>query len=459
MPTQIAIKRPTLNPVLRDFWIKQARNRILYGGRDSTKSWDAAGVAIAMSQMCRLKFMCCRQFQNKIEESVYTLLKIQIDRFGLQDDFIILNNKIIHRHTGSEFIFYGLWRNFADVKSTEGIDILWIEEGQFLTAEQWRDLEPTIRKEGSQIWIVFNPQLVTDFVWKRFIVNTPPNTIVRKINYTENMFLSDTSRQIIEAMKRDDPEEYRHVYLGEPMANDERAIIKREWILAAIDAHKKLGIMPSGLKRLGYDIADDGKDTNALTTAYGLLAVNVQEWRGGKDDLMGSCKRVHLQARRILADIHYDNVGVGAFAGSKFKELNQATGARIRFNGFGAGEKLHNPDADYHGVKARDYFSNLKAQSWWMVADRFRNTYNAVTNGQKFREDELIAINGNIDLLERLVDELSTPRRDFDANGKVKVESKKDLVKRNIDSPNLADAFIMAYNPLIGTMINYEDLL
>lgn len=451
--------RPTLNPVLRPFWMAPARNRILYGGRDSTKSWDAAGMAIAMAQMCKLKFMCCRQFQNKIEESVYTLLKIQIERFGLLDDFVITNNKITHKYTGSEFIFYGLWRNFADVKSTEGIDVLWIEEGQFLTAEQWRDLEPTIRKEGSQVWIVFNPQLVTDFVWKRFVVNTPPNTIVRKINYTENCFLSNTSRRIIETMKVEDYDEYRHVYLGEPLANDERVIIKREWILAAIDAHKKLKIMPSGGKRLGYDIADDGKDTNAVTSAYGFLAVNVQEWKGQKDDLMNSCKRVHMQARRILADIYYDNVGVGAFAGSKFRELNESTRARIRYHGFGAGEKIHKPDDDYHGIPNRDYFSNLKAQAWWLVGDRFRNTYNAITHGQVFRPDELIAINGNIDLLERLIDELSTPRRDFDANGKVKVESKKDLAKRQVDSPNLADSFIMAYNPLIGTLVDYKELL
>ena len=162
-------QKPTLNPHLRDFWGTPARNRVLYGGRDSTKSWDAAGMAIAMAQTCKLRFMCCRQFQNRIEESVYSLLKIQIERFGLTDDFTVLNTKITHKHTGSEFIFYGLARNFAEVKSTEGVDILWIEEAQFLSAEQWRDLDPTIRKEGSQIWLVFNPKYVMDFVWKNFV--------------------------------------------------------------------------------------------------------------------------------------------------------------------------------------------------------------------------------------------------------------------------------------------------
>jgi len=140
--------------------------------------------------------------------------------------------------------------------------------------------------------------------------------------------------------------------------------------------------------------------------------------------------------------------------------LNQTTRARIQYKGFGAGEKKHMPDAEYQpGIMNKDFFSNLKAQSWWLVADLFRNTYNAVRHGQVFEEHQLISISGKIELLEQLIDELSTPRQDFDAQGKVKVESKKDLAARDIPSHNLADAFIMAYNPTIGTLVNYGKLL
>lgn len=161
--------RPTLNPALRDFWSRAAndngepiRNRVLYGGRASSKSWDAAGFAIFLAQKYKVKFLCARQFQNKIEESVYALLVATIDRFGLRAQFRILDNKIIHRRTGSEFVFYGLWRHINEIKSLEGIDICWLEEAHALTEDQWRVLEPTIRKAGSQFWIIFNPQLSTD---------------------------------------------------------------------------------------------------------------------------------------------------------------------------------------------------------------------------------------------------------------------------------------------------------
>ena len=456
MPTP----KPTLNPALKPFWQKPARNRVLYGGRDSTKSWDAAGMAIAIAQSCSVRVLCTRQFQNKIEESVYTLLKIQIARFGLSDDFTILNTKIIHKYTGSEFIFYGLWRHVEEIRSLEGVDIHWAEEAHLLSKEQWDIIEPTLRKEGSQHWIIFNPRFITDFVWKRFVVKPPPDTVSRQINYDENPFLSNTSRKVIEGVKAEDEEDYRHRYLGEPKSDDDRVIIKRSHLLAAVDAHKKLGIVPTGSKRIGYDVADDGNDMNATVAAYGLLAMSVQEWKGKTDDLMGSCSRVHMQARQLQADIFYDNIGIGAFAGSKFKELNASTRARIRYKGFGAGAKKHKPDAEYQpGICNKDFFSNLKAQAWWLVADRLRNTYDAVHHGQVFAEHELISINSGMEHLERLIDELSTPRQDFDTAGRVKVESKDDLAARNIPSHNLADAFIMAYNPLIGTLINYKDLL
>jgi len=76
----ITTTKPSQNHALRDFWKTKARNRILYGGRASSKSWDAAAEAIKLADYTKLRFLCARQYQNKIEESVYTLLKKQISR-------------------------------------------------------------------------------------------------------------------------------------------------------------------------------------------------------------------------------------------------------------------------------------------------------------------------------------------------------------------------------------------
>lgn len=451
---------PKLNPALRDFWRAAKRIRALYGGRSSSKSWDAAGMAIIIAQACKVRVLCTRQFQNKIAESVYTLLKIRIEEFGLTDDFEILRDRITHRYTGSEFIFYGMWRNFEEIKSLEGIDICWIEEARFLTKEQWRDLEPTIRKEGSQIWLVFNPGFVSDYSWRRFVLKPPPNSIVRRINHDENPFLSDTMRDVIKAAYEEDATEAGHVYGGEPRTDDEAVIIKRSWVMSAIDAHIELGLSTSGSVRIGNDVADDGADKNATVEARGVVAVHIDQWQGEKDDLLGSCSRVYAHARRVGAHIHYDGIGVGASCGSKFKELNEESGARVAYSAFIAGGAVLDPDDEWeHDVTNRDFFLNLKAQTWGGVARRLLNTHNAVQHGQTFEEHELIAIDANCDHLELLIDELSTPRKKYDEAGKLKVESKADLAKRGIPSHNVADAFIQAYSPAVGSVIDYSKLL
>ncbi len=441
---------------------------MLFGGRGSSKSWDAAGFATFLSDNYRLRFLCTRQIQNKIDESVYALLKIQIERFKLRHRFRILDNKIINRFTGSEFMFYGLWRHVDEIKSLEGIDVLWNEEAHGLTAKQWEVLEPTIRKNGSECWFLFNPQLITDFVWQNFVVNSPPDTLIRKINYDENPFLSDTMLRVIDAAQRRDKDEFEHIYLGVPRTDDDDSIIKLSWIEAAVDAHKKISLEPTGSRRIGFDVADSGADKCANVYAHGSVVLWADEWKAREDELMQSSERTYNAALTRNADIIYDAIGVGASCGSKFAEINesrQSSGSyqRIYYEKFMAGGAVHQPENYYQDrIANKDFFSNIKAQAWWLVADRFRNTFNVVNGNEprsRFNDDELISIDSDCPYLEKLKTELATPKRTFDKNGRVKVETKEELAKRDIKSPNVADAFIMAFAPTLGRIIISDDLL
>ncbi|HBV8168032.1 TPA: terminase large subunit, partial [Klebsiella pneumoniae] len=175
-------------------------------------------------------------------------------------------------------------------------------------------------------------------------------------------------------------------------------------------------------------------------------------------------QRTYQAALERDADIVYDSIGVGASAGAKFSEINEdrkrenMNASRINYQRFNAGAGVNEPDYEYSGIPNKDFFANLKAQAWWLVADRFRNTFNAVKNGEQYPVDELISIDSSCPLLEKLKLELTTPHRDFDKNGRVMVESKKDLAKRDVPSPNVADAFIMAFAPTDTAMDIWEAL-
>src|SRR5690606_27014105 len=261
--TSTAIRMYQLNPNLREFWKTRKPYKLLKGGRFSSKTQDAGGMAAFLARNYSVKFLCLRQFQNRIADSVYTVIKQKIETAGWRDEFDIGVSTIRHKETGSEFLFYGIARNIEDIKGTEGVDICWIEEGEGLTEDQWSIIDPTIRKEGSETWILWNPRLLTDFVQAKLPALLGDDCIIRHINYDQNPFLSDTARQKAERLKDADYDAYRHIYLGEPLTNDDAAVIKFAWIDAAIDAHKKLGIDMAGARTVGYDVADSGVDKNA----------------------------------------------------------------------------------------------------------------------------------------------------------------------------------------------------
>lgn len=444
----------SLNPNLKSFWIdenglRKSRHRVLYGGRASSKSWEFCGRIAHIGSAYKTKVLCVRRFQNKIKESVYTLIKNQIENFEL-GGYTSLANAIINEN-GTEFSFYGIERNIDEIKSFEGADILYIEEAHNLTKEQWQILEPTIRKQGSEIWISFNPRMVTDFVYERFVINPPPNTISRLINYNENQFISSTMIEAIEALKAEDEDEYNHVYMGVPNSDDDASVIKRSWIEACIDAHIKLDVDITGTNNVGYDVADCGADRNCSVLFDGAIAVKLDVWKAGEDELDISSLRAYKICDKV-DKFTYDSIGVGAGVGAILKGAG-----KDNYSKFNAGGDIFNPDLEYSpSITNKEKFENLKAQAWWDVADRMRNTYNAVNRGMTFKPDELISISSEIGSIEALKSELSAPHKDYSKRGKDMVESKKEVKKRIEKSHDLADAFIMAACPHLAHTAKLE---
>lgn len=431
-----------LNPNLREFWRTRKPYKLLKGGRFSSKTQDAGGMAAYLARNFSVKFLCIRQFQNRIGDSVYTVIKEKIEQAGWNDEFDIGVSSIKHKVTGSEFLFYGIARNLNDIKGTEGVDVCWIEEGEGLTEAQWKVIDPTIRKQGSEIWILWNPDLATDFVQAKLPKLLGSECVIRHINYTENPFLSDTARSKAERLKETDPDAYNHIYLGMARSNDDAAVIKLTWVEAAIDAHKALGIDLSGSRTVGYDVADSGADKNACSVFNGAICETLYEWSAPEDELAQSAKRAwsYVQGGSML----YDSIGVGAQVGSTLSEA----GIKKGYHKFNAAGAIVDPGKEYApGITNKDKFENLKAQAWQDVADRFRNTFNAVTKGDIYPASELISISSNVEKLEQLKIELSTPRKRYSKRGLDMVETKDELAKRGISSPNLADSFIMGACP------------
>lgn len=171
------------------------RYTVLHGGRGGAKSWGVARSYLIRGAQEKRRFLCTREVQKSIRDSVHKLLSDQIQSMGL-GAFYEVQQAVIKGANGTEFVFSGLSDQTAEsIKSFEGVDDVWVEEAQAVSKRSWDILIPTIRKPGSRITITLNPELDTDETYVRFIENPPPDSVVVQVNYADNPWFPDVLEQ------------------------------------------------------------------------------------------------------------------------------------------------------------------------------------------------------------------------------------------------------------------------
>lgn len=232
-------------------------------------------------------------------------------------------------------------------------------------------------------------------------------------------------------------------------ASADDVFIPAKWVSAAIDAHKRLGFEPEGIRATGFDPADVG-DAKAAVTRWGSVIIEADALRGG--DITQAIPWAMKQADDLRADVFgYDADGMGAPA-MKLSLVGKS-GGRTKVRPYRGSAAVEDPDRKYRaGDKTNtDTFYNFRAQSWTWLRDRFEATYNAVQRAEKgllvnADPEDLISISTECAHWQALQAELSRPRRVWSANGKIQVERKDKMKARGVDSPNLADALVIAFS-------------
>jgi phage terminase large subunit len=449
-------------PAIFEPFLQPARYKIAYGGRGSGKTRTIITILVNNVLHYGWRVMCLRELMESIADSSHAEIAEEISRRNLDAFFVVTKSEINCPSSGGVFKFTGIRASSTrlqgqKLKALANFSAAFIDEGESITKESWNALVPTMRKSNSEIFVSFNPASPLDFIYQAFVTEPiypaerhgKPYCVTLKVNYDSNPFFPQELADDAELMALVDPELHRHIYGGEPVANNALAIIKPQWIEAAIDAHIHIPDFPTGGGRIGgMDvsggvegdvIAPKANDPNALAWRYGQVLAGLEEWQDENPNA-AAAYALPIVMRERLDVLNIDDIGVGASVPGEFRRLDPDGDYR----GWTASESPHDADREYQPGKSHgDMFANLKAQGWGMLGDRFRNTWQA-RNGLPYDPDQLISIPSGLPLRTKLQAELSQPRRES-VNGRMKVESKKDLKKRGVPSHNLADAVVMAF--------------
>lgn len=225
-------------------------------------------------------------------------------------------------------------------------------------------------------------------------------------------------------------------------ASIEGICIPAKYVQAAID----LPLRQSGHKIGGWDIADEGKNKNVLLGRCGPVVTDVLPWT--HMDIMQSAYHALKEAEKIeLFEMFYDAIGIGAGVKGIYNGMEVKPAVKTRAVNVGEpATETRWPD----GKTSRERFLNLRAELWWTLRRRFEKAFEyrlfqaGAEGGFNHPEEEMISIPSSA---SELIAQLSMPLYHHTETGKLQLESKKDMQKRGVASPDFADALALAYHP------------
>lgn len=239
-------------------------------------------------------------------------------------------------------------------------------------------------------------------------------------------------------------------------ASVEGVLIPSTWIQKAIDAHITLNIEPTGGRIGGLDVADEGKDKNSFAARHGVVLKYLETWSGKGDDIFGTTqKAMDLSIDQSIDTMFYDADGLGAGCRGDARVINESRRERglseVNVEPFRGSGGVFEPENEMVEKRQnKDFFANLKAQSWWYLRLRFQETFRAI-EGRDYDPDMIISLSSkDIDEKELalLTTELSQPTYTKNGSGKLLVNKQPD----GTSSPNRADSVMICFNPQIAEL-------
>lgn len=215
------------------------RYRCSHGGRGSAKTRTFAMMTAVKAYQAMMNgeagvILCAREFMNSLEESSMQEVKQAIlsvpwlaANFDIGEKYIRTIDKSVN------YVFCGLRHNLDSIKSKARILLCWVDEAESVSEIAWQKLSPTVREEGSEIWVTWNPERDGSATDKRFRKEAGDDCITVEMNYTDNPWFPD----VLEGERLNDerrlyPATYAWVWEGAYLENSDKQILAGKYRIA-----------------------------------------------------------------------------------------------------------------------------------------------------------------------------------------------------------------------------------
>lgn len=211
----------------------KADYRGAYGGRGAAKTIAFANMAIVdiLEPATKpWKFLCGRELQKSLKDSVFSVIAGQIPILGVQDKFDV-GKEYIRCKNGNEFLFYGLRTNIAEVKGLHGVRRTWLEEAQKVSESSLTYLIPTVMRDfpDCELWASWNPDDEEDPVHKIFVANADDTVKAVKVNWYDNPWFPESLNKVRLRDLKHNPQRYEWIWEGNFNTNADGAVYGK-WI-------------------------------------------------------------------------------------------------------------------------------------------------------------------------------------------------------------------------------------
>ena len=236
---------------LKQVFDGKAEVRGAFGGRGSGKTRSFSNAASLFAYNAARsgdtgQVVCAREFMNSLEESSFAEIKACILESEVLKPHFVIGEKYIrtapHLAGRVDFTFAGLNRNIGSLKSKSRILLCWVDEAEGVDEKAWQVLMPTVREEGSEIWVTWNPERKGSATDLRFRQNPPESSKIVEMNWRDNPWFDKTrlASQRLEDL-RNRPSTYDHIWEGGYSTALERSLIKRHWFKIQDDFPREAG--------------------------------------------------------------------------------------------------------------------------------------------------------------------------------------------------------------------------